>query len=391
MAIIRGIRDTKNVVTADTKLRNVDKLVTLLQPERGPFVTLLDELSQTRSCNTMKWEHGERDYLAKTVQVNGALNTTATALVVDDASYVKVNTQIYNKTSGEAVRVTAVNTATNTLTIVREAGSTTAAAIADNEVLILASEANEESVAYSDAITNESSLLTGYLQEFETAIQMSNIQMTWEEYTNPDWKEIMSQAIGEHKEKMEAAFWLGLGELVASGPNNHRVFYTTGVRSFIAANGAANISTVTGSLTEAKLSAWAKGIYPYGTPSKKVFFASPAGRLILNRLGANNIETPRSEDTFGNAISRVVVNGNLFKIVESQLFTKWGLDDHIFCVDMGHVVKRFFAGNGQSWQTSWKTNVQANDAKSRKDVLYTICGLQIRNGLAHGLIKGFST
>ena len=207
MAIIRGIRDTKNVTAADTKLRNVDKLVTLIQPERGPLTTLLDQIGQTRSCNTMKFEHAERDYLSKTVQVNGALSDSATALVVDNAAYVKVNTQIYNKTSGEAVRVTAVNTATNTLTIVRAAGGTVAAAIADNEVLILASEGSEEGVAYSDAITNESALLTGYLQEFETAIQMSNIQMTWEEYTNPDWKENMSQAIGEHKEKMEAAFW----------------------------------------------------------------------------------------------------------------------------------------------------------------------------------------
>ena len=391
MAIIRGIRDTKNVTAADTKLRNVDKLVTLIQPERGPLTTLLDQIGQTRSCNTMKFEHAERDYLSKTVQVNGALSDSATALVVDNASYVKVNTQIYNKTSGEAVRVTAVNTATNTLTIVRAAGGTVAAAIADNEVLILASEGSEEGVAYSDAITNESALLTGYLQEFETAIQMSNIQMTWEEYTNPDWKENMSQAIGEHKEKMEAAFWLGNPELVASGPNNHRIFYTTGIRAFLAANGAANISTITGSLTEAKLSAWLKGVYVYGNPSKKVLFASPAGRLILNRLGAQNVETPRSENTFGNAISRVVINGALLKIVETQLFTKWGLDDHIFAVDMDHVVKRFFAGNGQSWQTSWKISVQANDSKSRKDVLYTICGLQMRNGLAHGQLKGFST
>ena len=122
-----------------------------------------------------------------------------------------------------------------------------------------------------------------------------------------------------------------------------------------------------------------------------MLFASPAGRLILNRLGAQNVETPRSENTFGNAISRVVINGALLKIVETQLFTKWGLDDHIFAVDMDHVVKRFFAGNGQSWQTSWKISVQANDSKSRKDVLYTICGLQMRNGLAHGQLKGFST
>ena len=397
MAAIRGQRTLTNVTT-DVKVRNIAPQITMLQPNRTPFTRFLDKIGAANT-DAMKFEHGERDLLKKAVTVNGAIADTTTCSIVlatGDASYVKVNSMLYDKTNGETFGlVTSVNTATDTIVVASRGGfGSTAANIGATDTLIIASEPNEEGVAFGPSISNISTLYTNYCQEFETGIEMSWLQKHTRDYTNPDWKEVMTQAALEHKEKQEQAFFLSRPASggYSTGPNGQRVYTTGGLKYWIDtyAN-AANVSTVTGSLTGKKLMDWLKALYVYGDPNQKVVFASPAARQILTGLGSGMVETVRTDDGFGADIKVVNINSYSVKVVEHQMFSRWSTDSTIYCVDLSLVKKRVLSANGMTFDTAWRQNVQAPDLKGQKDVLYTVAGLHVKNINAHGYMTGFST
>lgn len=387
MATIRGQRNLKNVTAADTRVRNIDKLIIRTQPNRAPFSTLLDVIGQRKPTNAMKFEHGETDYLGFTVQVNGAHADTAdTTIALDSSAVVKVNSILRCKRTGESFRVTANDTGTNTITVSTRPFAGTATALNDNDILIIASMPNEEGVAFSDAVSNEATLAYNYCQEFETAIEASNLQMAWEEYTNRDWQEMMELRTVEFKESIERALFWGIRSLITSGPNSKHIYSMGGMTEFI----TTNVTTTTGALTEKKLSDFLVPLYAKGSANDKVMICGPESRAVINRLAAGTIETPRTETVFGNSINAVTVNGRRFRVLESQMLSDAGYTDHLYVFDLSCLKKRVFKGNGMSFEREWRRNVQANDLKGRKDVLYCVEGLQRMNEAAHGILSGYS-
>lgn len=391
MAVIRGQRHTKNV-TADVKQREIEKDVVLVQPNRSPFVTMLMALP-SKTTPSVKFEHMEKDYLTPTVQVNGAhlAGDTLIQLDVGHAARVKLNTQIYNKTTLESYRVVDVNYVTDVIEVVRNVGDDApgAAAIADNEVLILASEAQEEGVTFSDAISQEGNLLYNYTQEFETAVEMSWKQRGTATYTEQDWNLEVELASAEHKEKMERAYWFSRRQLVASGPNGKRVYYMGGLHHFIKSN-SVNVSTTSGVLTKRTLDQWLRGIYVWGDSNRKVIFGSPFAHMVINHIADHYQTVEPSKGTLGLNISKVAVNGQVFRFVETQVASRLGLDDYLWCVDMTMVRRRILSANGMNFSVKWYKDVQANDLKGKKDVIHCDEGLQVMNANSHGILSGFS-
>ena len=146
MAAIQGLRGTGEF-GVDFRPTNYRELFTLLEPNGTAPLNALLAMANSESTNDPKYNHFRDELPTRTMVVNGALNDSATSLVLDaDTSnnpLIVPGAILHNPTTGENVRVTAMNTGTNTATIVRGVGST-AAAIDDNEVLAIVGFADTE-------------------------------------------------------------------------------------------------------------------------------------------------------------------------------------------------------------------------------------------------------
>lgn len=390
MALIVGQRDTAKVTGFDSKARDLEKDIYDIQPNRAPFTSFMMALKSVPTKRT-EFEHAEYTEIPGTVQVNGALSNAATALVVDTghAARVPLNAVLWNPTSEEMVYVSARDTSTDTLTITRAFAGTTAAAIADNEVLTII-EAYEEGVEFSEGSTDTPSLKTNYVQELETEISSSWIQMAEAEETEADWDFQNERAFIRHKEKQERIFLFGIKNL-GTGVQGKRIFRTGGIYQTIVANSAAaNKLSVTGVLTKDDLDVWAAQQRSYGNPNRKVWFTSPLGWVAITRLAEGYQTIEPSEKTLGMTIQKVAILGNVYTIIENQAFVNQNVQNLILSVDMDHVRKRPFSWRGFNFTTKWHKEVQTNALKGRRDVVYSIEGMQVRIANAHGYVKGFT-
>lgn len=387
---IRGTRTRINVTT-DVKTRDVDEKVTFIKPNRTPFVAMLGRLP-SKTTDQVKFEHGELDYQRKTVQVDGALNSSATALVLDTGhvNVLKRYTQLRNKTTGEVMRVTDVNTASRTATIVRGAAGSTAGSIADNEVLAIVSEAAEEASDFGTAVTNTTDLSYNYTEQIETIISTSWRQKGTRDYTTPDYKEKMAQASVEHNEKISAAFWLGERDLF-TGDEGGQVSYTGGIDWFIRQVSGSHDTTTSGKLTPKKVLDWLVNVYQFGSEEDKFIFGSPVACMALNYIATGPVTIEQSADTMGIKIAKINVNGHLMKVIEERILGDLGFTNRLYCVDMSLVRRRVLAANGMNFSTRWYRDIQSPRSKKQEDALFCDVGLHMKNTRAHGRLIGFDT
>src|SRR4051812_46426222 len=113
---------------------DVSDLVAINSPHETPLLDALGDPSHPARSTVHEWV--EDKLLPNSDQINDSTYTNAstdTAFVVDHADRFRVGDQIKIETSNEVMLVTGVNTGTNTLTVVRGYGGTTAAALADNQ------------------------------------------------------------------------------------------------------------------------------------------------------------------------------------------------------------------------------------------------------------------
>lgn len=391
-ADVRGQRYTGNT-DSTLKVRDVQPKITLIQPFRAPFVSLLSHLGSLPT-QAAKYEFYEDDLITPTVTTSTSFNSSVTSLTLSTghAARLAVDTQLYNKTSGEALRVTSIDTSSDTITVTRGEASTTAASIASGENLILASEGREEGIRLGSAITTKATNFYNYIEEFETAVEESWLNMGTRDYTTADFDYQLMKAAPEHKEKMERAFWFGQRNLVSAGSTASKpIYYTGGVDWFISQYApSANIKSVTGVLTDVLVEDWLEVLFRYGNPDKKMFFTSPFGRMALSRIAKTPVRTVRSEKTLGITITQMELLGHVVPIVENLMFPRIGVNNYIYCLDMDYITMRHLSAQGMNFTTRWMRNVQSPDLKGRKDVLHTIAGLMMKNEFAHGKLYGFT-
>jgi len=129
-------------------------------------------------------------------QINDATYVNAltdTNFVVDDASIFRVGDQIQVDASREVMFVTAVDTGTNTLTVTRGYGGTTAEPLADNQVLhILGNAALEGADRPTSRFTNRSRQ-RNYTQIFTAGVEVSGSQQAARQHALRDEADYQKQ------------------------------------------------------------------------------------------------------------------------------------------------------------------------------------------------------
>lgn len=377
MAGITGARGTGNVLAANRKLDMASR-VALLEPESNPLTLLLNRLSKAKTVNP-EYKHLEDESEPRFDLVNNATGYAAgaTSIVVDNGAYFAQHYIVQVTRTGENMRVTGVSG--NTLTVVRGVGST-AAAINDNDELLIIAVAQPEGDTSRPARTSNPSAVTNYTQIFRQPVEATETLRHSDSNTQPnDWAYQSKKNAIEHAKDIEYALWFGRPSENTSGSQPLRT--TGGVWHWL----TQNLTDAGGAFTEAEFRAALRPIYRYSS-QKRIGFASPLVVDIINGFANGKLQMNQSDNTYGLAIFNYVTPHGSLRLVSHPLFegTKYG--SAMAVLDMDKVRYRYLANENGSRDTKLLRDRQAPDADTKKDEWLSEVGLEMGSAKAHGAV-----
>ena len=212
MAAIQGLRGTGQFTT-DFRPTNYRELFTLLEPNGTAPLQALLAMTSSESTDDPKYNHFRDELPTRTIIVNGALNNSATTLTFDndtaDEAFIVNGTVLHNPATGENILATAdANTSANTVTIQRGYHST-AAAVADDQELIIAGSSFIEGGTSPTAVSFDATVDHNFTQIFKTAVSVSGTLQNTNLRTGDKEQEQLTKALKLHMGDIERAFFFG--------------------------------------------------------------------------------------------------------------------------------------------------------------------------------------
>jgi hypothetical protein len=377
--MISGSRDTANIQAAK-RVVDMANEIALLEPDAAPL-TVLMKRAQERVKETInpefKFLEDELSPRFDAVNYSTGYTDGATSVVVDNGSYFRSGHVIRNTDTGEQMLVTGVST--NTLTVTRGWGTTAAAAIADNNTIMIVADASAEGATSATAKTTQEAVKTNYTQIFRTPFEVTGTADASEQYGGKDIAYLQKKHGIEHKRDMERAFLFGEAKNDVSGSKPIRA--TAGLNSFI----TTNRTDASGTLTEAEFETFCRTLFRYGS-SKKVLFASPLLVSAINSWALGKLQTVSSEKTYGISVKEYLGGHGTLYIVKHNLLEQ-DYAGYGMAVDTDNVRYRPLRGR----DTKLKMNIQANDSDTRKDEYLTEAGLEVKLEKTHGVLYGVTS
>jgi len=362
--MISTVRSTGNF-TSGRRVVDISKKIDVLEPDSAPLTLLTKKMSKRVAINPeFKWQ--EEESLVKTDQVNDGTGMLVgdTTMTVDNGSRFRAGDVVKITRTGEQVLVTAVST--NDLTIVRGWGATAAAAVNDNDYLLIIGNANEEHATKRSSKIGDVTIRTNYTQIFRTPFGISRTAKNSEVYGKNDLAHQRMMQLIEHQKEVERAFWFGEPKEDLTGTYPRRS--TGGVDYWI----STNATDAGGSLTETEFEGFLRTGFRYGSKTKWLF-AAPIIVSALNFWAKAKLQTRVDDKTFGISITEWqcpfgkvnIVNMNLF--AEDTLYAGYG-----YLIDMECLAYRYIEDS----DTKLKTNIQDPSADGEEDEYLTECGLE---------------
>lgn len=366
--MINAVRSTGNV-TALRRVVDIAKKIDVLEPDSAPLLTLTKKMSKKVAINPkINWL--EEASLTKADTVNYSTNYTsgATEIRVDNVSYFRAGDVVKDVSTGEQLLVTAL-AGTDSLTVLRAWGSTSATTISDGEYLAIIGNANEEFATKRVPKISDQTEKTNYLQIFRTPFGISRTADNSEMYGGKDLAHQRMMQLIEHEKEIERAMWFGEPKEYTSGTHPRRA--TGGVDYWISTNG----TDANGTLTETEFEDFLRTGFRYGSKTKWLF-ASPLIIQAINSWAKDNIQIMPKEKTFGINLAQWMTPFGMVNLVLNNLFTETPtFSGYAFLIDPEQLTYRFL----QNSDTRLKTNIQDPSADGEEDEYITEAGLQFMN------------
>lgn len=399
---IIGSRTTLSIEQSQ-RIPDVDDKLFLLEPGESPltaFLTQIGKISdgggkfkgmalQKRVVYNPEFTEYEDQYSGVWAQINNGAGyaSGATALVVDNPSaaiFSKFDL-IKNTRTGEIMRVTAVDYSTQTLTVTRGAGATAAAAINDNDWLLVIGPAFEEGSKSGDSNTTKLVKVTNYSQIFKTKFGVTQTENASKLYlsANPggDLRYLRAKYGIEQAKKIERAYWFNEKKEV-TGPDGKPLRLTGGILEAITTAG--NVQDEAASaLTETEFRSFLQNYaFKYGS-SEKYFFCGNIVLGYLESFAANKLYIVPSDKTYGVEVRKYQSSFGTLNIIRHPMFENQYAGMGVV-LDLSTI--KHCTLNGRD--TLLETNIQDNDADEEVDQYKTEAGLQRVNFEKNALLKG---
>ncbi|HEX8522910.1 MAG TPA: DUF5309 family protein [Tepidisphaeraceae bacterium] len=360
---------------------DVSDLVAINSPSETPLLDVLGDAARPARSTIHEWL--EDALLPNTDKIND--NTYANALTdtqfgVNDATRFRVGDQIKLTSKAEVMLVTAVNTGTNTLTVVRGYGGSTAEALADQAAItILGNAALEGDDAGSPRFTSRSRK-TNYTQIFAATVEVSGSELAVSQIGVRD--ELDYQKVNRTRELLRDLENSVLnGRAPTASPEGSNTVRRTmrGIRSFVTTNifkpGVAGFPG-DGSLSEDQLNIALREIWKSSSGNVDTIVLGGAEKRQLNLMLQAVRHYAADSDVLRDAFSVYESDFGVCRVVLSR----WAPPGVIYLLDSSRIEVKPLAGRS----FHYKPLASTGDRESGQVIgEYTV---ELRNENAHGVI-----
>ena len=303
----------------------------MLDPELDKFTHLLMKLPG-RTVTDPKYNLFEDQDIPLWSQINGGnLGSGDTSLTVDDGTIYYTDARAIFSRTGEIIKVSTV--VTNTLTVVRAQQGTSAAALVDNDYLLVLGEVIYEMDTVGIVRTTVPVTVFNYTEIFRKAHSISGTALATKKRTIADDVRDKKMALRNLRRDMEHAFRFGVRDLSSSGNTTQR--HTGGLEYYV----SSNVFQANGQVTEPWLLACCKEIFQYGTATKKLVLAGPelmAQLAALGLLAETVISASDERNWLGMEIRKFISPFGVLNFVWDKALT-YGYADRGHVIDLDHV------------------------------------------------------
>jgi Family of unknown function (DUF5309) len=393
--VIRAPESTENI-PATRRVRDVSDRLAYLDPDSAPL-TVITMRGKSRVAINTKFEWGDKELPARWDAINGGLLAAGdTTLTVDNAKFFSVGDIVNVVRTGEKFRVATVTTP-GTITVVRGVGSTSAAALLDNDDLQIIGNAYQEGDLSGPVKSHTENMLFNYLQIVRTPLGATRSEENSENYFQAGKRVgLRREKAIEHKIDLERTALFGERNIdVASTDNPRR--YTGGIFFFLTGlSTTAVIKDFGGLVTEAEMEDFMQSVFqPTGSGDTRTFIASPLWISILDQIAAGRMQVVDRAETYGVTVRQWITAHGSFQIVKHRLLENspvpagtvggpFGYAGYGLALDLGQLTYRFLANSN----TSLHEDIHARDYDGWKDEYLTEMGWQIELAKVHGVAKG---
>jgi len=394
MTVVTGAAQVSDLTSSQRAIA-LDKRILLLEPSATPltvFTKSIENGGNVRSTEDpeFKWVEDERDSRWDAINHGGGYTAEETSVVVDTGTVFYKNALVRNPRTAEIFFVKGVST--NTLEVTRGYAGTTAAAINDDDPLLVIGAVQEEGDTSLEARRTPPSTVSNYTEITRTPIEETETARSSGNMTDPHaWDHAHVERMIEHLVTLENKGLFG-HKGSTTGPNNKTLRTTGGLLSYYTANN----QDAGGTLTEAELSSWVRSVTRYGSKTKTVF-ASPLVLDVINNYAVGKLDLIQSDaDTvYGVAVKKYITANGQLNLVRHDLLEGAVYGGYAIAVDFGKAAPQYRylgGGNGPggSRETKLLKNRQANDADTQKDEYLTECGFQFPQIKTGGVLTGIT-
>jgi len=389
MAAALGLRGTGAFSTtgtpgpSDQRPKNWREMMLMLFPNgEMPLTALLSKLA-TQNTDDPEFNWWEKGLPTQRTLIDFGAGYAAgiTAMEVDDATMFKAGHVVLVERTNEIMFIVSDPTTATGIVVVRGKGEVAAAAILDDDALLIIGTVHEEGADSPNIVTYSPTKVFNYTQIFRTTLGMTRTakktRLSWDR-TGP-YREAKREALQLHGIEMEKAFFFGQRK-EEIGPNGQPRRTTRGARTFITTNALTDADT-DGVWGEADFSRVFESVFRYGSSEKLAFCGSTAIGVFTSwaKLGLNTtINMEPTSTTYGMKIAHILTPfGDLYLKSHPLMSDHPVYRKDCVILDLQFLKYRYID------DTTFKKNIQAPGVDSAKDEFLTEAGLEMWHEKAH--------
>lgn len=405
MVAVAGLRGTGDFAT-DERPKNFRETILFLDPNGDAPLTALMSKMGSESTDDPEFAWYEERMDAVRLQLNGAIaDGVATAFTVDadgtandvgtaDANglqgalavgagdlllYVGTAAVPLNTGLGEIVLVTANPSTDTALTVARGSRGSTAAAMADNGILVKIGNINEEGATSPKAKSRNPAKKFNYCQIFRTPYSITNTVKETKFRTGDPLKNERKRKMFDHSVDLEEAFMFGR-RFEDTGANGKPRRSTGGLNAFLTSNrtifGGAGPAFSEDNFLDAISPVFTRS--GAGAGNERIMFVGNTALTALNKLARNSsssrITHSESIKVYGMALQKwILPQGTVYLRTHPLMNTDPVFKRSAFVVNPKGIKYRPLR------DTKFKDNIQANNADSTEGEWLTEAGLEVQH------------
>lgn len=396
MAAVAGLRGTGDWGT-DERPKNFRELIMFRNPNGSAPIFALTSRIQEESVDDPEFSWWDEPNDLIRLQINGALNSTTTAFVVDSgdpdaanpgnlyglATHLKPGDLLLVEPAlgaevqtwqNEIVMVTAVASATAFTASRGQAGST-AAAIADNAFLTKIGSAYAEGTTSPNAVSRNPIKYSNLCQIFKTAYEVTGTADNTRARTGNARQNDKKRKIFDHARDIELSILFGQ-KFETTGSNGKPLRFMGGMRDFIPTTN----TTIFGSnVTLDQFMAAVTPAFNFDTPAgdERVVFCGNGYAQTLNLLAqsAGNVTFGEVVKVYGMDLRELILPQGRLLIRRHPLLSRHPLFTYsAFGVDFASLKYRHLR------DTRAEDDIQANDADTHKGQWLSEISIEVQRG-----------